>query len=159
MNCPQCEQPLGERPLLETPVAFCDVCKGWWFEPQDVKALSRYWKDFPDASGFTPKKSREALSSCPRCGIPLLGYYHPAYNTVVKVEKCKRCGGAWLDDNEVRRLTVYRENTGRDRRPVKAETPAARYLKKTATFAIVAAAAIILMVTLFIYLVKSGAFN
>lgn len=125
----------------------------------DAKALARTWKNFPDASGSSPHKWREALSSCPRCGIPLIGYYHPAYNTVVKVEKCRKCGGFWLEDGEIRRLSIYRENIDKDRRPGKEETPAARYLKKTGAFAIIASAAIVLLACLVLYLVNTGAFR
>jgi Zn-finger nucleic acid-binding protein len=159
MKCPQCEQPLMERSLLDTPIAFCDACRGWWFEPVDADALLKHWRDFPDASRANPKKWREAVSSCPRCGVPLVGYYHPAYNTVVKVEKCRKCRGFWLDDGEVRRLSGYRDRSGKTRRPGAEETPAARYLKKTGWFAIIAAVAIILLTCLFIYLVKADVFK
>lgn len=152
MNCPKCEQPLGNKELHGEMVGHCASCGGWWFETTDIARVAKAWKEFPDLRKSNPKKRRESLASCPLCRIELDGFYHDTNTTTLLVERCPKCGGVWLDDGELRRVTIYAKDARRGDAKPPADKQMKDHLKKMGIWVIAAVVGIILLVSVFIWL-------
>jgi uncharacterized protein len=56
--------------------------------------------------------SAPRVLSCPVCG----GRAEPAKSGAVEYDRCRECGGVWLDRGELEQLLAIAYRTGKDRR-------------------------------------------
>lgn len=107
MNCPKCETiVLAASRVRDVEVDRCPQCRGIWFDEHELQRLV----------GLTPselrtlqsKKTDESLNQkrgqCPRDGEEMLRVYSPRNDSVV-IDTCVKCGGIWLDDGELTKVT------------------------------------------------------
>lgn len=121
MKCPKCDsrlQPLrvelhpavigtGTPPSIALEIAQCETCAGVWFEEGGLERyLSEHGDRIPEKA-ILPSVLRdldERVANCPSCGKTMEKKYTRAHSEV-RVDHCLACGGYWLDDGEVQRLT------------------------------------------------------
>jgi Zn-finger nucleic acid-binding protein len=118
MNCPKCEgvelsavsYPIEDRSRpgeqsLELDLDQCPDCDGIWFDPGELdKYLGAKIKPMkvPKSSKKSAAELDAAAGACPRCALEMRhapGHYNPG----VTVEVCPKCGGTWVDGDEVDR--------------------------------------------------------
>jgi Zn-finger nucleic acid-binding protein len=121
MVCPKCSSPLktvrvglhppvigtGSPPFIPLDVAQCGNCAGVWFQRG---SLERYLDEHGDSLPEKPMlPSRlhefdEKVADCPFCRVRM-EQRGAGKDAEVRVDHCGCCGGYWLDDGEVQRLT------------------------------------------------------
>ncbi|HPI23726.1 MAG TPA: zf-TFIIB domain-containing protein [Spirochaetota bacterium] len=152
MNCPKCDQPLEKKDLRGERVGHCASCNGWWLETADIACVSKAWKEFPDLRKSNPRKRRETLAVCSLCRVELDGFYHDTGATTLLVERCPKCGGVWLDDGELKRVTIYAKDARRGGEQPPVERQMKDHLKKMGVWVIAAVVGIVLLVAVLVYL-------
>ena len=107
MECPRCKKSLKIVSVDGVTVDACqNGCGGIWFDAFELEKM-----DQPDESaGWLLDNLRIDLSievdfkkqvECPRCdGVKLMQQKYPA-NDRIAIDKCRVCGGVWLDFGEL----------------------------------------------------------
>ena len=121
MTCPKCESALkiiqvglhppvigtGTVGFISLEVAQCESCAGIWFKEG---TLERYLREHGDRLPETPmlpsrlREFDEKLANCPACKKAMDKDFVRT-RPEVRVDHCEDCGGYWLDDGEIQRLT------------------------------------------------------
>lgn len=121
MNCPRCSRDLQPVKAAGVTVDLCqDGCGGIWFDLFELEKM-----DQPDESaGWLLDNVRidpsldidlEKAINCPRCnGITLM---HQKYreDSHLMVDKCRVCGGTWLDFGELFAIRSQNPTTSEQR--------------------------------------------
>ena len=96
LACPRDKAELRPFRVGEVHVDTCHTCTGVWLDAgelgrvahdTELEAIALAAQDQGRVSGF----------ACPRCAGPC----HPALVEEVELDACERCGGIWLDANEL----------------------------------------------------------
>ena len=107
MRCPRCEHELQTVTVSGVKVDACQGgCGGIWFDAFELERM-----DQPDESaGWLLNNMRVDLAievdfekpvHCPRCEqAELMRQKYPA-NDRIEIDKCRVCGGVWLDFGEL----------------------------------------------------------
>lgn len=110
LECPR-DHALMEETHVGT--AYLDVCgkcggqyfdSGEMFEAFGIKADPSYW-DREETSG----NLREGSFHCPRCHATMLTQDITHGSEKVEIDRCRKCGGIWLDKGEVERIMAIGE--------------------------------------------------
>ncbi|MBI4610447.1 MAG: M48 family metalloprotease [Candidatus Rokubacteria bacterium] len=103
MDCPRCARRLDEVYAPEGVVVdFCSGCRGAWYDKGELVFLSKHprrLKPLLETALLSPKASELA---CPRCRVPMETGGLGAPDLLV--DRCRSCGGLWLDAGERARL-------------------------------------------------------
>ncbi len=104
--CPCCHDPMLAEEHGDIVMERCDRCGGRWMEPSDLKAildLIRLPVSGPAVRmGIDLTDVREE-ATCPRCGVPMEPFNYAADSGVI-LDKCRVCGGLWLDGGHLERV-------------------------------------------------------
>lgn len=102
-RCPACSSLLYRRTVEGVEVDGCPGCGGVWLDdgelkriaavPQSLRALDRIF--VPGAQTTAAQRT----GKCPRCEGPLNPIEYEQFRGV-RLDKCKACGGVWLDHGE-----------------------------------------------------------
>lgn len=108
MKCPRCERALQTVDVGGVKVDACQGgCGGIWFDAHELERM-----DQPDEpAGWLLENMRvdleltidtEAALNCPRCegAVPLMRQRYEQDSATV-IDKCRACGGVWLDFGEL----------------------------------------------------------
>ena len=103
MICPKCKGELSEIDSSEgITLDFCGSCKGLWFDAGEVAEYFELSEDVPELD-----KARATASlldwQCPKCSGAVEELLYTALHDL-KVDRCRACGGIWLDHGEVPNL-------------------------------------------------------
>ena len=112
MECPKCPRELFEIAQNLVTLDCCPGCNGLWVDRGELEKLAR----IDDVVSKLAKGVPTELS-CPRCASILSE--HATEETIgVNIERCRDCGGIWLDRAE---LAAMRKRA----RPKRSERPRA----------------------------------
>jgi len=120
MFCPKCLKELkkvviklskkhhtshGENISLR--VDQCPACNGVWFEGNELEKYLEYNLSILNTPMIDPDQFMEldeTVGNCPRCDIKM--EKEPAKsNPDITIDKCRQCGGVWLDTSEIDQLS------------------------------------------------------
>lgn len=119
MLCPKCDCELEIVVVKDVKLEICSSCDGIWFDYEELykivripeeelrgtdieKSLEKNHENDPDDNGFH--------ITCPKCGDPMEIQTY-CCDSGVKMDKCSRCNGIWLDDGEIMQIIEYCINT------------------------------------------------
>jgi Zn-finger nucleic acid-binding protein len=104
--CPRCNLPMSTETHGDIVMEHCDRCGGWWMDPDDLKAILDSIKLPVEGStvrtGIDLTGVRED-APCPRCAVPMEPFNY-AGDSGVLLDRCRRCGGLWLDGGDLERV-------------------------------------------------------
>ena len=106
MNCPKCRQQSLKKKYVSGAnlnVDYCPKCKGVWFDRGELEQAMAV----ADPQLQIPGGAVRLQAPCPRCDKPLYAFAYP--QTRVVIERCKACGGLWLDAGEFKLIREARE--------------------------------------------------
>ena len=99
LHCPDCGLGLNAYRCERTVIFKCIKCHGLWFDEKRLGAFQRALAEFDftsvQISVTPPADGAYCISSCPRCK-QVLQEVRYGYNTDVRVYRCFRGCGAWL---------------------------------------------------------------
>jgi len=107
MKCPRDGTELEKVEILGLELDKCHKCDGIWFDRGELERI----REAPQADleevlevKYGDPKYKEApvagYMRCPRCGARLQQQRY-TYLNPVKVDRCEKCLGFWLDDTEL----------------------------------------------------------
>jgi Zn-finger nucleic acid-binding protein len=129
MDCPECSVTLEDTDCHGVKIDECPKCLGRWFDRDELRRAKDStdpdlrWLDFdPFADEVDDSEPGAKGKLCPRCsiGMGVIAYE----DSGVRLDKCSRCRGVWLNHGEFERIVKHLE------KEVNAET--ARQLGKEA---------------------------
>lgn len=110
--CPDCKKTLSAVNYGGITLDTCGMCGGIWF---DQGEMGRALKLGPGTLEHIEEDVRaelkaapESLSgrTCPDCLEPLHKYRY-SYNSPIELDACLRCGGFWVDDGEMNKISEW----------------------------------------------------
>lgn len=105
-SCPRCHVPLITEETGDIVMERCDRCGGRWMTPEDLKAVLSLIRlpveGAPPRIGIDLTDVQEN-AVCPRCGVPMEPFNYAGDSGVI-LDKCKSCGGLWLDKGNLERV-------------------------------------------------------
>ena len=120
MKCPRCGCALCTVEYEGAEVETCPDCKGEWLDAEELKHIVNTVEqeftedeiaalDAVNTSFFSVDDSLENQLKCPKCKGAELNRFTYAATTGITLDKCKRCGGIWLDDSEIEKVQMLVE--------------------------------------------------
>jgi len=102
-RCPACSDMLFRRTIEDVETDGCPSCGGIWLDKGELHdlakspaALRKLDKTFvPGVQASTAERT----GLCPRCSQPLVQFEFDKFRGV-RLDRCKACGGIWLDHGE-----------------------------------------------------------
>ena len=108
MKCPRDGTTLAKVLLLKMELDKCHKCDGIWFDRGELErlrdssvedieeVLERKYGDPEHEEGTV-----DAYMRCPRCVDARLQRQHYTYLNPVRIDRCEKCLGIWIDDGEL----------------------------------------------------------
>jgi Zn-finger nucleic acid-binding protein len=120
MRCPRCGGELRTITYEGSNIETCPDCEGEWLDRGELIQIVRtVEKSFPpemrdslDALNeniFTVDESLQNQLSCPKCPDTELNRFNYASSSGVALDKCPKCGGIWLDKDELEKVQILVE--------------------------------------------------
>jgi Zn-finger nucleic acid-binding protein len=110
MICPACGRPLTEKQLGSLHMEACQGgCGGIWFDTLELHEVRRETDAAGESLLSTERNRRIQVDpsqprTCPRCTDVLLKRLLFGAGSQANVDECPKCGGCWLDDDEMAQL-------------------------------------------------------
>jgi Zn-finger nucleic acid-binding protein len=110
MKCAKCAIAMTELDVSGVAVDRCPRCHGVWFDRDELRRVvalvQRGMTDVlpPSGSSSLAAKRDAILGTCPRCEVPLERRESLAVQNM-HYDGCRACEGAWLDGDELARIT------------------------------------------------------
>ncbi len=112
-TCPRCHASLAPVEYEGITVEACSQCNGHWLRQPQLKDIvdtrEKTWDreevaamQKPHLQGVPLEKVREALP-CPACGRTMETFDY-AGDTGILLDRCRDCGGLWLDGGELEKV-------------------------------------------------------
>ncbi|HZV04849.1 MAG TPA: zf-TFIIB domain-containing protein [Gemmataceae bacterium] len=104
--CPRCKIPLLTEHHGEIVMTCCEHCGGHWMDPEDLRAvldlirLPVHGRAVRMGVDLTDVREDAA---CPYCGVPMEPFNYAGDSGII-LDKCRRCGGLWLDSGDLERV-------------------------------------------------------
>ncbi len=113
MKCSDCQSELKQIDYRGIKINECENCKGRWFNKEELrKAKDKTdddlrWLDFDPFGEEGKSKVAKRGKKCPECSeeMDTLTYN----DSKVKIDKCPKCEGVWLDHGEFEKIIKYLE--------------------------------------------------
>lgn len=109
MNCPNCRRPLKQVDQHGETVDRCSQCNGVWYDEHELREVLKCIK--------TPTEAKKKIVEystvgriCPRCDVAMLATNY-AYDSGIKISRCQKCCGVWLDWGQLGAIAIYRRGT------------------------------------------------
>lgn len=113
-----------DTPVLEVQIDACPVCMGAWFDRGELDALSG---DLGAVEKVLDEAEVPARRPCPRGHGGMVEQNLPGLIST-PVDRCRECGGIWLDGHERRKLALATTSEGQG-------TKTERWVKRGAIWA------------------------
>jgi len=91
-SCPKCQSKLIHISPGGMVIELCSSCGGTWFDAGELTMLIKVYKE------FGPEDGEESVG-CLRCEGTMREIAFPG--TDVKIDRCPKCAGVWLDKGEL----------------------------------------------------------
>ncbi len=108
MNCPKCRIDQMKAETFEgIEIDRCPSCKGMYLDKGELKGMiAKKMGNTADTLNFssTSDQMDAVPGHCPRCDLDMVVVKGPGD---VKVDVCRQCGGAFLDQGELATLQLY----------------------------------------------------
>ena len=108
MKCPRDGTKLTRVTIAGVEIDKCHKCDGIWFDRGEMERLrdarlSDVEEQLEQQYGNPSyeEAGTEAHMLCPRCVDARLRQYSYTYMNPVRIDRCERCSGVWLDDEEL----------------------------------------------------------
>ncbi len=104
--CPRCNNSLDVEQHGDITMERCGRCGGRWIDPQDLKAILDLIKlpvSGPMSRTGVDLTDVQEDACCPRCGVPMEPFNY-AGDSGILLDKCRNCGGLWLDHGDLERV-------------------------------------------------------
>jgi len=113
-TCPRCKTGMSPLEYEGVPIDRCDRCRGEWLDGGELKRILDAAREHPEASaevealkqpkirGVLLAEVRENLP-CPACGQTMEAFNY-AGDTGIILDRCRHCGGIWLDAGELEKV-------------------------------------------------------
>jgi len=102
-RCPACSDLLFRRRIEGIETDGCPSCGGVWLDKGELHQLAKSSEALRTlARTFvpgTPRAVQKPNGMCPRCEEPLKPFEFDQFRGV-RLDRCKKCGGMWLDHGE-----------------------------------------------------------
>ena len=119
MQCPQCRSALELLEYEGAPVHGCDTCGGEFISAEDLGCIVRVRQEKFSAelqaslaerqpSFSVPESETTRSLSCPDCGESMRVVNYGG-DSGVFVDRCERCAGIWLDQQELEKIQLLME--------------------------------------------------
>ena len=119
MQCPQCRSELDPLEYEGAPIHGCNTCGGEFISAEDLGRVVRLRQEQFRAElqaalaerqpSFGVPESETARSlCCPGCGESMRVVNYGS-DTGVFVDRCERCAGLWLDQQELEKIQLLME--------------------------------------------------
>lgn len=108
--CPRCRRELAPHDIFpggrHATVAICVSCGGQWMNRSDLERLSEVVEPVVvEWRRLGPPEEQAAGLDCPECQVKVkMAKVSSARDDQVVLDQCGRCGGVWLDGNELRAI-------------------------------------------------------
>jgi len=119
MDCPLCHRPMREAEYEGVLIQLCDRCGGEFVGSRELAHIVQTReRRFPDVNQEilaqikpqfgVPAAEKERMLACPQCGeqMQVVNY---CGDSGIYVDRCGRCGGVWLDHEELENVQVLME--------------------------------------------------
>jgi Zn-finger nucleic acid-binding protein len=108
MKCPRDGTALARLKILGVEIDKCHRCDGIWCDPGELERIrdakqSRLEEEIERIYG-NPKiqpGSVDGYMRCPRCSDGRLQQFTYTFQKPVRLDRCEKCFGIWLDDREL----------------------------------------------------------
>jgi len=111
MQCPACKVPLRHHKHSYVEFEICPQCRGIYVDARKLHGLavnvavdgqleSKEKLTFKPRQVMRPLPDSFPALPCPQCGTPMKEFNY-AYDSNIFVDRCDRCGGVWLDPDEI----------------------------------------------------------
>ena len=114
MICPRCNNTLKRVTVKDLALDTCESCEGLWLDRDELQKIISISIDQLEVSAISDSlvteneylpKLKNPLN-CPFCNA-LMQNFNYCYDSGVLIDKCRLCGGIWLDDGELKRIIDY----------------------------------------------------
>jgi Zn-finger nucleic acid-binding protein len=115
MKCPRCGGSLSVVEYDGVSVEICASCKGEWlhagelqkivehhdevFTPEEISSLEPVNKEI-----LTAEKDDHDELNCPACETAPMEHFNYGDTSGIILHKCPRCGGIWMDKEQLERV-------------------------------------------------------
>lgn len=107
MNCPKCRiEEMKIETLSGIEIDRCPVCKGIYLDKGEFEKLVVLEAGTGDSFAFSAISDAmdEVPAYCPHCEHDMVSNVGPAD---LKVDRCEKCGGIFLDQGELATLQLH----------------------------------------------------
>ncbi len=111
MKCPKDGTPLARVTAAGIELDKCHACEGIWFDRGEMERLrdaelQEVAPVLEEEGGQRPSPAGETSGymRCPRCEHARLQGCHYTFLHPVRIDRCERCFGVWLDKGELERI-------------------------------------------------------
>ena len=119
MQCPLCQNTLSSIQYEGIAIETCDACEGEWLDGdelgkivdiREVRFDTDQLRAIAETTPYTGIKLETVDRSldCPGCGWAMEPFNYGG-GTGLILDKCKGCGGYWLDDSELEKVQMLVE--------------------------------------------------
>ena len=109
MKCPRDGTVLAPVTLIGIELDKCHKCDGIWFDQGELERIrdaklteAETVLENKFGSPAVAESTTDGYMQCPRCEGGRLQRSHYTYLNPVKVDRCDKCYGIWLDQGELR---------------------------------------------------------
>lgn len=109
MQCPACDHTLTPKTVSDLTVDVCRGCGGIWFDWFEIKKV-----DEPHEAAGEPlleierdpqvMVDQDRRRNCPKCEDVIMMRHFHSVKREIEVDECPKCGGYWLDANELAQI-------------------------------------------------------
>jgi uncharacterized protein len=114
--CPRCNAPLDIEEHGDIVMERCAGCGGRFLSPEDLRgilAVIRLPANGPGVrTGIDLTDVRED-AACPHCGVPMEPFNYAGDSGII-LDKCRQCGGLWLDKGDLERVLAVVSASAQD---------------------------------------------
>ncbi len=107
MNCVKCSSPMKTFEVEGIEIDQCPKCSGIWCDPGEYEKLLKI-KNSEKLLDRSKKveEHNDKVGFCPRCGGQKYMVQVSSVNPRIKIDKCVKCNGLWLDGGEFEVLQI-----------------------------------------------------
>lgn len=109
MQCPACDHALTPKTVGNLTVDVCHGCGGIWFDLFELKKVDEQHEAAGESLLDIEKDPSVQVDpsqrrTCPKCGdVVMMRHFH-SVKREIEVDECPKCGGYWLDANELAQI-------------------------------------------------------
>lgn len=110
MKCPACKHDLIQKNIENIVFDVCDNgCGGIWFDLFELQKVDEKHEALGEPLLDVKKNPNVQVDptqrrNCPRCADVVMMRHFASIKREIELDECPKCGGFWLDANELRQI-------------------------------------------------------